>query len=160
MMNKLISTNEDPIMLFTKWYEEAKKSAVNDPNAMNLATISSDNKPSSRIVLLKSYDSDGFVFYTNSLSKKGKSIKNNNNAALNFHWKSINKQIRIEGLASILHLGRTVARRAETHVVSLSQNEEITKETFIYLNRLSDLLFIMARTINKRNNITDVIWKP
>ena len=63
-------------------------------------------------------------------------------------------------LASILHLGRTVARRAETHVVSLSQNEEITKETFIYLNRLSDLLFIMARTINKRNNITDVIWKP
>ena len=63
-------------------------------------------------------------------------------------------------LASILHLGRTVARSAETHVVSLSQNEEITKETFIYLNRLSDLLFIMARTINKRNNITDVIWKP
>ena len=63
-------------------------------------------------------------------------------------------------LASIIHLARTIARRAETHVVALSQNEEITNESFIYLNRLSDLLFILARTINKRNNIKDVIWKP
>jgi len=63
-------------------------------------------------------------------------------------------------LASIIHLARTIARRAETHVVALSQNEEITNESFIYLNRLSDLLFIIARTINKRNNIKDVIWKP
>jgi len=63
-------------------------------------------------------------------------------------------------LASILHLARTIARRAETHVVSLSQNEDVTNESFIYLNRLSDLLFIIARTINKRNNINDVIWKP
>ena len=63
-------------------------------------------------------------------------------------------------LASIIHLARTIARRAETHVVALSQNEEITNESFIYLNRLSDLLFIIARIINKRNNIKDVIWKP
>jgi len=63
-------------------------------------------------------------------------------------------------LASIIHLARTIARRAETYVVALSQNEEITNESFIYLNRLSDLLFIIARTINKRNNIKDVIWKP
>ncbi len=127
MMNKLISTNEDPIMLFTKWYEEAKKSEVNDPNAMNLATISSDNKPSSRIVLLKSYDNDGFVFYTNSLSKKGKSIKNNNNAALNFHWKSINKQIRIEGLVSILHFELTDkyfnSRPLESRIAALTSSQ-------------------------------------
>ena len=62
--------------------------------------------------------------------------------------------------SSMIHLARTIARRAETHVVSLSQNEKITKESFIYLNRLSDLLFIIARTINKRNNISDIIWKP
>ena len=62
--------------------------------------------------------------------------------------------------ASVLHLARTIARRAETHVVTLSQNEEVTKESFIYLNRLSDLLFIIARISNKRNNIADIIWKP
>ena len=95
--NNLISLNENPIDLFAKWYEEAKKTEVNDPNAMNLATISKDNKPSSRIVLLKSFSVNGFVFYTNTLSKKGNSLENNQYAALNFHWKSLLKQIRIEG---------------------------------------------------------------
>ena len=93
----LISLNENPIDLFAKWYEEAKKTEVNDPNAMNLATISKDNKPSSRIVLLKSFSVNGFVFYTNILSQKGNSLENNKHAALNFHWKSLLKQIRIEG---------------------------------------------------------------
>ena len=95
--NNLISLNEDPIDLFTKWYEEAKKTEVNDPNAMNLATISKDNKPSSRIVLIKSFSVKGFIFYTNTLSKKGNSLENNKYVALNFHWKSLLKQIRIEG---------------------------------------------------------------
>ena len=98
--NNLISLNEDPIDLFAKWYEEAKKNEVNDPNAMNLATISKDNKPSSRIVLLKSFSVKGFIFYTNTLSKKGNSLENNKYAALNFHWKSLLKQIRIEGEVS------------------------------------------------------------
>ena len=95
--NNLISLNEDPINLFAKWYEEAKKTEVNDPNAMNLATISKDNKPSSRIVLLKSFSVKGFIFYTNTLSKKGNSLENNKYVSLNFHWKSLLKQIRIEG---------------------------------------------------------------
>ena len=64
---------------------------------MNLSTVSSDSKPSSRMVLLKSYDKNGFVFYTNIQSKKGVSIIKNPNVAINFHWKSILKQIRIEG---------------------------------------------------------------
>lgn len=98
--NNLISLNEDPIDLFTKWYEEAKKTEVNDPNAMNLATISKDNKPSSRIVLIKSFSVKGFIFYTNTLSKKGNSLENNKYVALNFHWKSLLKQIRIEGEVS------------------------------------------------------------
>ena len=63
-------------------------------------------------------------------------------------------------LASILHLSRTVSRRAETHVIALSQNEEINKDAAIYLNRLSDLMFIMARAINQRKNISDIVWKP
>ena len=94
---KLINSNKKPIELFEEWFDEAKKSEFNDPNAMNLATISSDGKPNSRIVLLKSYDDNGFVFYTNSKSKKGKAIKNNTSVALNFHWKTLQRQIRVEG---------------------------------------------------------------
>ena len=98
----LINSNQKPIDLFKDWFEEAKKSEINDPNAMNLATISLDGKPSSRIVLLKSYNDEGFVFYTNSNSKKGKAISTNTNVAINFHWKSLNKQIRIEGTVSMI----------------------------------------------------------
>mgnify|MGYP006186822987 FL=1 len=97
----LIEGVKDPFSLFKKWYEAATETEINDPNAMTLSTISNE-KPSSRIVLLKSYDKKGFVFYTNSNSKKGRSIDENSNVALNFHWKSQNRQIRIEGQANIV----------------------------------------------------------
>ena len=97
----LIEHIKDPFVLFKKWYDLACKTEINDPNAMTLSTIS-NNQPSSRVVLLKSYDENGLVFYTNSNSKKGKSIKENNNVALNFHWKTQNRQIRIEGNANIV----------------------------------------------------------
>ena len=100
--SNLINSNVKPLSLFEEWFEDAKKSEINDPNAMNLATISENGKPSSRIVLLKSYNEKGFVFYTNSNSKKGMAIKNNTNVALNFHWKSLQKQIRVEGVVSII----------------------------------------------------------
>ena len=89
----LINSNINPLTLFKEWFEEAKKTEVNDPNAMNLATISSDGRPNSRIVLLKSYSNQGFVFYTNSNSKKGKALAKNSNVALNFHWKTLQKQV-------------------------------------------------------------------
>ena len=97
----LIEHIKDPFVLFKKWYDLACKTEINDPNAMTLSTIS-NNQPSSRVVLLKSFDENGMVFYTNSNSKKGKSIKENNNVALNFHWKTQNRQIRIEGNANIV----------------------------------------------------------
>jgi len=97
----LIEHIKDPFVLFKKWYDLACKTEINDPNAMTLSTIS-NNLPSSRVVLLNSYDEIGLVFYTNSNSKKGKSIKKNNNVALNFHWKTQNRQIRIEGNANIV----------------------------------------------------------
>ena len=95
----LIQPKKDPFLLFEEWFEEAKLKEQNDPNAMNLSTISKDLKPSSRIVLLKSFDQDGFVFYTNLQSTKGISLLSNSNASLTFHWKSLLKQIRIEGSA-------------------------------------------------------------
>ena len=97
----LIDFTLNPFELFANWYDLAIETEINDPNAMTLSTIS-NNRPSSRVVLLKSHDEKGFVFYTNSNSKKGKSISENNNIALNFHWKTQNRQIRIEGQAKII----------------------------------------------------------
>ena len=97
----LIDLIQNPFELFTNWYDLACETEINDPNAMTLSTIL-NNRPSSRVVLLKSHDEQGFVFYTNSNSKKGKSISENNNIALNFHWKTQNRQIRIEGQAKIV----------------------------------------------------------
>ena len=93
----LPDSSTDPFILFKDWFETASENELNDPNAMCLSTISEDFKPSSRMVLLKDFDNQGFVFYTNKHSKKGISILNNPSVSLNFHWKSILRQIRIEG---------------------------------------------------------------
>ena len=95
----MLKISLDPFDLFHKWFEEAEKKEINDPNAMNLTTVSENLQPSSRVVLLKSFDKRGFTFFTNINSKKGKSILLNSRVALNFHWKSLLKQIRIEGIA-------------------------------------------------------------
>lgn len=88
----------NPYELFSQWSAEAEKSELNDPNAMCLATATADGKPSARIMLLKGLDERGFVFYTNANSRKGQEIENNANAAINFHWKSLTRQVRVEGV--------------------------------------------------------------
>ncbi|WNJ98096.1 pyridoxamine 5'-phosphate oxidase [Thalassospiraceae bacterium LMO-JJ14] len=91
---------KEPFELFGSWFEKAKESELNDPNAMNLATATPDGHPSSRMVLLKDFDTAGFVFYTNLESNKGRQLADNPHVALNFHWKSLRKQVRVEGKAS------------------------------------------------------------
>ena len=88
---------DDPFALFDAWFAEAQASEPNDPNAMALATADSDGRPSVRMVLLKGHGADGFVFYTNRESRKAGEIAANPHAALLFHWKSLRRQIRIEG---------------------------------------------------------------
>jgi len=87
----------DPMALFAEWFEEATKSEPNDPNAMALATAAPGGAPSVRMVLLKDYGTEGFTFYTNAQSRKGEEIRANMQAALLFHWKSLRRQIRVEG---------------------------------------------------------------
>jgi pyridoxamine 5'-phosphate oxidase len=87
----------DPLALFDSWFAEARASEPNDPNAMALATATPDGRPSVRMVLLKGHGPDGFVFYTNAQSRKGGEIAANPRAALLFHWKSLRRQVRIEG---------------------------------------------------------------
>ena len=87
----------DPFAIFDDWFAEAQASEPNDPNAMCLATATPAGIPSARMVLLKGHDARGFVFYTNAHSRKGGEIRSNMQAALLFHWKSLRRQIRIEG---------------------------------------------------------------
>ena len=89
----------DPLALFEAWMAEAAPRELNDPNAMTLATATPDGHPSARIVLLKGADRDGFVFYTNTQSRKGRELAANQGVALLFHWKSLARQVRIEGRA-------------------------------------------------------------
>lgn len=89
--------SDNPITLFGEWFAEAKASEINDPEAMAVATVDANGQPSVRMVLLKGYDERGFVFYTNQQSRKGEALTANPRAALLFHWKSLRRQVRIEG---------------------------------------------------------------
>ena len=91
-----MDTNE-PFDLFEKWFEEAKQKEINDPNAVAIATSTKNGFPSVRMVLLKDFSKSGFVFYTNSNSQKGNEIKENPNVSMCFHWKSLLRQVRING---------------------------------------------------------------
>ena len=96
-LNKCFLDLDNPFELFHEWFEEAKKKEINDPNALALGTASKEGVPSVRMVLLKDYNEDGFVFYTNLNSQKGNEIKENPKATMCFHWKSLLRQIRIAG---------------------------------------------------------------
>jgi pyridoxamine 5'-phosphate oxidase len=87
----------DPFQLFADWFAKARESEPNDPDAMALATATPDGRPSVRMVLLKGHGPDGFAFYTNLDSRKGAELSANGRAALLFHWKSLRRQVRIEG---------------------------------------------------------------
>ncbi len=115
----------DPFALFDSWYREARSTELNDSNAMALATATPDAMPSVRMVLLKGYGPDlgaggGFVFYTNSLSRKGGELLANPNAALLFHWKSLRRQIRIEG-----PVDRVSEAEADAYFASRARDSQI-----------------------------------
>ena len=88
---------DNPMNLFREWFNEAKKTEINDPNALALATVGKNGIPSVRMVLLKDFNEKGFVFYTNLNSQKSTEIKSNLKASMCFHWKSLLRQVRITG---------------------------------------------------------------
>lgn len=101
---------EDPMLQFTRWFEEALKAEVNEPNAMSVATVYADGRPSSRIVLVKQFDERGFTWYTNYDSQKGKQLNGNPFAALLFFWSELERQVRIEG-----RVERTTAEESDKY---------------------------------------------
>ena len=95
-------TADKPIKIFKEWYREAKATEPINPNAMTLATADDEGRPSARMVLLKDVDVDGFVFYTNLGSRKALELNANPHAALCFYWKSLAKQVRVEGVIELV----------------------------------------------------------
>ena len=93
---------DDPFVVFKEWMSEAEKNEINDPNAVALATVNESNQPDVRMVLLKEYNKNGFIFFTNLNSKKGTDLKKTPKASMCFHWKSLLRQVRISGDISLI----------------------------------------------------------
>ena len=110
----------DPYPTIDAWLAEARETEVNDANAMALATATPDGRPSVRMVLLKGHGPDGFLFYTNADSRKGREIHDNPEAALLIHWKSLRRQIRVEG-----SLARVDAETADAYFASRSRDSQL-----------------------------------
>jgi pyridoxamine 5'-phosphate oxidase len=110
----------DPFQLFDEWFGEARESEPNDANAMALATAGADGRPHARMVLLKGHGPDGFVFYTNEQSAKANDLAENPRAALLFHWKSLRRQVRIEGA-----VGRVASEQSDAYFASRSRDSQL-----------------------------------
>ena len=113
-----ILRTQDPIELFKEWLTEAAASEVNDPEAMALATVSADGRPSVRMVLLKGVDEAGFRFYTNLESRKARELSHNQNAALCIHWKTLHRQVRVEGKVKAVPAWAVDAYFKTRHILS------------------------------------------
>ena len=110
----------DPFALFDEWLAEARLAEPNDPGAMAVATVGADGQPSVRMVLLKGHGVNGFVFYTNQQSRKGGELKAHPRAALLFHWKSLRRQVRIEGLVT-----EVSAAEADAYFATRSRDSQL-----------------------------------
>jgi len=134
----------DPLAIFESWFAQAQASEPNDPNAMALATATPDGVPSLRMVLLKGHGPDGFVFYTNFQSRKGGELSANPNVALLFHWKSLRRQIRIEGPVTEVSAAEADAYFASRHPESrlgsaASDQSRPLPDRQAYLDRVATL---------------------
>lgn len=116
----LAKMSADPLQLFDEWFAEARASEPNDPDAMALATADASGNPSVRMVLLKGHGPDGFVFYTNGESAKAEQIADNPRAALLFHWKSLRRQVRVEG-----SVGAVPSAQADAYFASRARDSQL-----------------------------------
>ncbi|NQW06937.1 MAG: pyridoxamine 5'-phosphate oxidase [Candidatus Pelagibacter sp.] len=156
-LNSCFLDLKDPIELFEIWMNEARKSEPNDPNALALATSDVNNFPSIRMVLLKDFNKEGFVFYTNLDSQKGNELKKNPKAAMCFHWKSLLRQVRISGIVK-----RVSTEVADKYYNSRSYESRIgawaSKQSSVLDSRV-DLLKSIEDYKNKYND-KDKVPRP
>jgi pyridoxamine 5'-phosphate oxidase len=153
----ITNVSNDPIAQFNKWFDEAIKAKVLEPNAMSLATVSNDQRPSCRIVLLKGIEENKFLFYTNYQSHKGKELENNPVCALTFFWPELERQIRIEGIA-----GRVSENKSIEYFQSRPLDSQISAwaspQSSIIQNRI--ILEDRVKQIEKKFEGNKVLPKP
>ena len=145
---------DNPIELFKIWMSEAEKKEINDPNALSLATTNKNNEPSVRMVLLKGLSEKGFVFYTNFNSPKSLDLKNNPKAAMCFHWKSLQRQIRISG-----NITQINDHEADTYFASRPYESRIgawASDQSQVMNKREDFLKKIDKFENKFKNEKNV----
>jgi pyridoxamine 5'-phosphate oxidase len=121
--NNKLSDNavtSDPLSWFDAWFERAESTGMDYPNAATLSTVGPEGQPSSRIVLIKDYGPDGFVFYTNYESRKGRQLEKNNRVSLNFYWRQLALQVRIEGEAS-----KTTRETSDAYFATRSRGSQL-----------------------------------
>jgi pyridoxamine 5'-phosphate oxidase len=153
----ITNVSSDPIHQFTKWFDEALETKVLEPNAMSLATVSSDNRPSCRIVLLKGIEENKFLFYTNYQSHKGKELENNPVCALTFFWPELERQVRIEGVASRVSENKSI-EYFRSRPIGSQVSAWASPQSAIIENRI--ILEDRARQIEKRFEGNQVLPKP
>jgi len=153
-LDKCFKDLENPIELFKEWFNEAKKTEINDPNVFTLATADTNGIPSARMILLKDYSQNGFIFYTNSNSKKSSDLKENPNASLCFHWKSLLRQVRISGKVS-----KVSDKESDAYYKTRPYNSKIgawaSKQSSVLKNR-EELIKLIGDFKKKYPNENDV----
>ena len=156
-LNSCFLDVNDPIDLFKAWMKEAKVSEPNDPNALALATADKNAIPSARMVLLKDFNKEGFIFYTNLESQKSKELKENPNASMCFHWKSLLRQIRING-----KLSKVDNKIADEYYNSRAYDSRIgawaSKQSTVLKNR--DDLILSIKKYKKKYNEKNIVPRP
>ena len=150
-----ITTAVEPIALFRAWMREAEAGEPNDPNAVALATATLDGTPSVRMVLLKGLDERGFALYTNAESRKGLELAENPRAAMCFHWKSLRRQVRVEGLVSELP-----DAEADVYFHSRSRGSQIGAVASRQSRRLSSREALEERVGSVEERYPDVVPRP
>ena len=153
-LNKCFLDLDAPFKLFEKWFDEAKKKEINDPNALALGTASKTGIPSVRMVLLKGFDNNGFIFYTNLNSQKGNELKDNPNATMCFHWKSLLRQIRVVGTLKLVDR-KTADDYYNTRAYESRIGAWASKQSSVLKNRkeLLDSLERFKKKFNDKNNV-------
>jgi pyridoxamine 5'-phosphate oxidase len=136
------SIEKNPILQFEKWFDEALRGEVLEPNAMTLSTVSESGRPSGRIVLLKGIEQNKFLFYTNYHSKKGKELENNPACALTFFWPELERQVRIDGISS-----RVDAATSEKYFQSRPRESQVGAWASPQSSVISDRGLLEARVI-------------
>lgn len=140
------SAGRDPIALFGRWFEDASRSGLLLPEAMNLSTATLEGRPSSRLVLMKSFDDDGFVFFTNYESRKAQDLEANPHAALTFHWPVLHRQIRIEGRVT-----RTSQAESEAYFHTRARGSQLGAWASVQTAEIEDREALVATMATRRD---------